>query len=101
MSATASGRAWDEASGVASDQPVRRFESAWRKSAPGRRPDPLAFVGEGESGVRLALLRSELGMRWESGERVGAERYRGLGLSDDAMVALVYEEFCLREDHGE
>ena len=95
------GRAWDEASGAASDDAVRKFETAWRSSRVNRRPDPLAFAGGGNEGVRLALLRADLTYRWEAGERAGAGRYRGLNLSDDAMVALAYEEYCLREDGGE
>ncbi|MDB5352246.1 MAG: serine/threonine protein kinase [Planctomycetota bacterium] len=100
-SASSTSHTWDDAASSASEEPVRRLEIAWRKSTPGRRPDPLSFVGEGESGVRLALLRADLGLRWDAGEREGAERYRDLDLGDDAMVALVYEEFCLSEDHGQ
>jgi len=44
-SSSAPGRAWDDASGVLSDEPVRRFETAWRRSPPAARP-----AGDGESG---------------------------------------------------
>ena len=97
LSATKS-RIWDEAT---SDDAVSRFEAAWRAAYPSRRPDPLAFATQGSAADRLALLRADLGLRWESGEKAEATRYRGLGLSDDAMVALAYEEFSLREEHGE
>ncbi len=94
-------RAWDEVSGMASDEPVRRFEAAWKASRPGHRPDPDDFVGDGPTSVRLAVFRADLGLRWEAGERTGVEVYRGRGLPEDAMIALAYEEFCLREDFGE
>ena len=99
--ATSDRRAWDEASGSLSDEPVRRFEAAWRASRPDRRPDPDNFSAEGSPGVRLALFRADLGLRWDAGERANVERYGDRGLPDDALIALAYEEFCLREDHGE
>src|SRR5262249_7504801 len=49
---------------------------------------------------RLALLRAELTLRWEAGEKVSAEWYRDRypDLESESLVALVYEEFCLREE---
>ncbi len=45
-------------------------------------------------------MRADLSLRWEAGEKVGARWYldRHADLSDDTIVALVYEEFCLLED---
>ena len=100
LSAT-SARVWDETGDASSNDAVGRFEAAWRAAPPGRRPDPLGFVAGGSAGERLALLRADLGLRWEAGEKAEADRYRGLDLSDDALVALAYEEFSLREEHGE
>jgi len=94
-------RAWDQVSGLASDEPVRRLEAAWKSSRPGHRPDPADFVGNASAGVRLAVYRADLGLRWDSGDRVGVEVYRGCSLTDDTLIALAYEEFCLREDCGE
>ena len=94
-------RAWDDVSGVASEEPVKRFEASWKASEPSQRPDPDSFAGDSEPGVRLALFRADLLLRWENGEQATVERYRDRGLPPDALIALAYEEFCLREDHGE
>ena len=54
-------------------------------------------------GARLALFRADMTLRWEAGEKVGAQwyldRYHDLG--EDTIVALIYEEFCLREEDQE
>ncbi len=106
MSLLSSGRTWDEASSPAAVRLARRFEDVWRSaSAPGRRPIPGDFLADdaGCPGARLALLRAEMGLRWEVGEKVSAswyrERYPDLG--EEALVALIYEEFCLREEDPE
>lgn len=41
-----------------------------------------------------------MGLRWENGEKVGAQWYfdRYTDLGEDTIVALVYEEFCLQEE---
>ena len=51
----------------------------------------------------LALLRTDMTLRWEAGEKVGAQWYldRHADLSEDTIVALAYEEFCLREEDEE
>src|SRR5262249_7628795 len=82
-----------------------RFESAWR-AAPGTRPDPIDFLptepGE-RPGPLLALLRTDLALRREVGQPVSVEWYRSRypALDDAAVVALIYEEDCLREEAGE
>jgi serine/threonine protein kinase/Tfp pilus assembly protein PilF len=134
MSASASGRTWEEASSPAAVRLARRFEAAWRNAADrgsgsssgsgtghthgfgsssargrerdGAHPDPDDFLPDDPQaypGARLALLRADLALRWETGERVGAEWYRRRypDLGDETLVALIYEEFCLREEHGE
>ncbi len=82
---------------------TQSYEADWRHSVPGRRPNPLNYLDGASPGEILALLRTDLGLRWESGEHLGVEWYRRHipDLSDDAFVALIYEEFCLREDHGQ
>ena len=109
MSVSASRRTWEEASSPAAVRLARAYEQAWRDSAERRRrPDPQEFLGSEEfsidgPGARLAVLRADLSLRWEAGEKVGARWYldRHLDLSEDTVVALVYEEFCLREEDGE
>ncbi len=106
MSLSASRRTWEEASSPAVVRLAREYERAWRDSSHrGRRPDPQTFLGAASAsidgpGARLALLRADMSLRWEAGERVGARWYleRDAGLSDDTIVALAYEEFCLLED---
>ncbi len=105
MSRSAPGRTWEEASAPAAVRLARRFEAAWRND-PGRRPDPDGFLPDDGlecPGARLALLRVDLALRREAGEAVGAEWYRRRypDLDDETLVALIYEEFCLREDDQE
>ncbi len=104
---TASGRIWDEATTPEALELARRFDAAWREPEPGRRPDPFDFLPEGAEpggpGLLLALLRSDLALRRLGGEPVRIEEYRDRhpGIRDEVMVALIYEEFCLREEAGE
>jgi serine/threonine protein kinase/Tfp pilus assembly protein PilF len=116
MSLSASGRTWEEASSPAAVRLARRYEAAWRDAVSGSsgqgpadstiHPDPEDFLPDDPSaypGARLALLRADLMLRWEQGERVGAEWYqkRYPDLGAETLVALIYEEFCLREEHEE
>ncbi len=106
MSLSTSGRTWEQASEPGALHLARRFEDAWRDTPHGApRPvlaDYLAEAAE-HAGCRLALLRADLNLRWESGEKVDAASYRDScgGLGDETFVALLYEEFCLREEAGE
>ena len=110
MSLSTSGRTWDEASSPAALGLARRFEAAWRQALADpsvRRPDLAAYLAEaaesGCPGARLALLRSDMGLRWEAGNRVGVSQYRVQfpDLCGETLVALIYEAFCLREEAGE
>ena len=105
MSPASSGRTWEEASSPTAVSLTRRFEAAWR-AANGRRPDPDHFLPpepHAHPAARLALLRADMNLRWQDGDRVGVESYlaRYPDLGDEALVALIYEEFCLREDADE
>lgn len=105
MSLAASGGTWEEASSPETIRLTRRFEAAWR-NAKGRRPDPDDFLPDEDDALpaaRLALLRADLALRWEAGERARVEGYRDryVNLDEDTLVALIYEEFCLREDASE
>jgi serine/threonine protein kinase len=99
-------KTWDGAASPGATGRVRRFEAAWNASRKGNRPDPRAFLPEEERdrpAVLLALLRSEIGLRWDDGERLTVEHYRDQfpELDADGLVGLIYEEFCLREEAGE
>src|SRR6478735_3478268 len=105
MNLTTSGRTWDEASSPAAIRLTRKFEDAWRTadgSGSDHLPEPGDFLDDsvGCPGARLALLRAEMSLRWERGEKVGADWYRMRypDLGEETFVALIYEEFCLREE---
>ncbi|WP_152052984.1 serine/threonine-protein kinase [Tautonia marina] len=103
--ATSSGRTWDDASSPAAARIVRRFEDDWRRSPPDARPDPRAYLPDDpteQPGAWLALLRADLGLRWDAGEAVRVEQYRARypDLDEQTLVALLYEEFCLFEETG-
>jgi tetratricopeptide (TPR) repeat protein len=110
MSVSSAGRrTWEEASSPTAVRLAREYEQAWRDSSHLRhRPDPQAFLQAAGTtvdgpGARLALLRADLSLRWESGEKLGAQWYldRYADLSEDTIVALIYEEYCLREEDQE
>ncbi len=105
-SITLVGTIWDEAAEAEALELARQFESAWKQSSPLRRPEPLEFLGS-ERSTRtawlLALLRVDLAHRRRLGEDLPVESYRDRYpiLQGDALVALVYEDFCLREEAGD
>ncbi len=109
MKLSVSRRTWEEASSPAAVRLARKYEQAWRDSDPdGRRPDLRAFLREAGAaveglGARLALLRTDMSLRWETGEKAGVQWYldRYADLGEDTLVALIYEEFCLREEDDE
>jgi eukaryotic-like serine/threonine-protein kinase len=109
MNVSAGRRTWEEAASPAAVHLAQKYELAWRDSDPaGRRPNLQLFLGQaGQSsdgpGARLALLRADMGLRWETGERVSAQWYldRYSDLGEDTIVALIYEEYCLREEVDE
>ncbi|HEY2156119.1 MAG TPA: serine/threonine-protein kinase, partial [Isosphaeraceae bacterium] len=99
-------RTWEGAASPRAGGWVRRFESAWKSSRRGARPEPRDFLPtepDERPAALLAILRAEIGLRWEGGERATVERYRGRypELGPDDVVALAYEEFCLREEAGD
>jgi eukaryotic-like serine/threonine-protein kinase len=109
MNLSASRRTWEEASSPAAVRLARKYEQEWRDSGPlGKRPDLREFLNRAGmavdgTGAQLAILRADMALRWDTGEKVGAqwylERYHDLG--EDTIVALVYEEFCLKEEDQE
>ncbi len=99
-------RTWDGAASPRANGCVRRFEAAWKTSRRGSRAEPREFLPDGPAdrpAALLAILRAEIGLRWDSGERATVERYRERypELGPDDLVALAYEEFCLREEAGD
>ncbi len=102
----ASTKTWEGAAAPGAAGRVRRFEAAWRDGHRGARPRPRDFLPEEPAdrpAVLFALLRAEIGLRWDDGDRATVESYRDLypELDADGLVALIYEEFCLREETGE
>ena len=105
MGSIARSGTWDEASSPAATRLARRFEEAWRGSTTRGRPDPGDFLPDPPDATPaawLALLRSDLNLRWDAGESVPVEAYRDRypGLDAETLVALCYEEFCRREEDG-
>jgi serine/threonine protein kinase/tetratricopeptide (TPR) repeat protein len=103
--ATSSGRTWDDASSPAAARLAHRFEDDWKRSPPHVRPDPASYLPDDPAerpGAWLALLRADLGLRWDAGEPVSVEQYRARypDLDEQTLVALLYEEFCLLEETG-
>jgi eukaryotic-like serine/threonine-protein kinase len=109
MNLSASRRTWEDASSPAAVRLAQQYEQAWHESEDlGQRPSLHDFLGEAGSalegpGARLAVLRADMSLRWESGEKVGVEWYleRYMDLGEDTVVALIYEEYCLREEEQE
>ncbi|WP_165226622.1 serine/threonine-protein kinase [Aquisphaera insulae] len=84
---------------------VRRFRDEWGASRSAR-PDLCAYLASvppDQREVRLALLRTDMSLRWRTPEHRPPEWYRTriADLDEDSLVTLMYEEFCLREDAGE
>src|SRR3954462_14965690 len=105
MGPTALGRTWDVASSPAVESLARRFEAAWRAS-PGSPPNPADFLGNEvaeRSGALLALLRIDIVERRRRRSDLRMEWYRDRfpELGTEGLVALLYEDFCLREEAGE
>ena len=79
MSLSTGRRTWEEASSPAVVRLAREYEQAWRDSDLRRyRPDPHEFLDAASAsvdgpGARLALLRADMSLRWESGQKVGAQ----------------------------
>ncbi|MBV8270274.1 MAG: hypothetical protein JO252_28445, partial [Planctomycetaceae bacterium] len=101
MSLSIAGRTWDDASSPAVARLVRRFEEAWSRGG-GRRPEPADFLpidSRERPAALLALLRADIALRWEAGDRVRVEWYRSNypALDVEGLVALLYEEYCLLE----
>jgi len=109
MNVAASGRTWEEASSPDALRLTRAYEEAWQRAElAGSRLDPAEFLSRlragGEvPGARLAILRTDLSLRWDAGDRVSALWYldRFPELGEDCLVALIYEEFCLLEEDGQ
>ncbi|WP_435017637.1 protein kinase domain-containing protein [Tundrisphaera sp. TA3] len=106
MGPTAPPRTWDESSSPAATRLARRYEAAWQASSRADRPDPAAFLADepdATAAAHLAVLRADLNLRWEADGPLRVEHYRDRdpGLDAETLVALIYEEFCLREDDGD
>jgi serine/threonine protein kinase/Tfp pilus assembly protein PilF len=104
MSPTTLGKTWELATSPAVARITSRFESAWQEQ-PGRPPEPRAFLPddpENQSGVLLAILRIDMAERRRARLIATLEWYREQypELGDEGLIALIYEEFCLREEEG-
>jgi serine/threonine protein kinase/Tfp pilus assembly protein PilF len=108
MNVSSSRRTWEEANSPAAVRLAQQYEQAWRDSNhPRHRPKLDEFLARSTAldvpAARLALFRADMSLKWEAGEKVAAGWYieRYAALSEDEIVALIYEEFCLREENQE
>ncbi len=106
MSLTKSGgRTWEAAAAPGPTQLAKKYESALMSG--GERSvhlrDYLPNPSNERAPAPLALLRVELAHRFDDdpGFRVEALRLEFPEVADDVLVALLYEELCLREELGE
>jgi eukaryotic-like serine/threonine-protein kinase len=105
MGLTSSSRIWNDASSPLVTRLARQYEDDWWNS-PGRRPEPRDYLPAAPDlrpAALLALQRIDLSLRWGAREQVPVEWYRDRfpELDGEALVALLYEEYCLREEAGE
>jgi serine/threonine protein kinase/tetratricopeptide (TPR) repeat protein len=96
---------WDDTTSPAIAFLLQRFEADWRSSS-GPRPDPAAYLPDDPLQRRdalLALLRADLLQRWRTRDPCRIEWYRDRypDLDSESLVALLYEEYSLREEAGE
>lgn len=106
MGTSSSGRTWEDAASPTALGLARRFETDWHEAPPGNlRPDISTYidVSDGSPGARLALLLADLTLCFGAGEPRDLREYRLRfpDLGEETLVALIYEEFCLREDAGQ
>ncbi len=99
------GRTWEAAESPELGRLAGRFETAWRSNPldPPRIEEFLPREPAQRSPALLALLRVELALRFETdpGFRVESLRSRHPEIEGETLTALVYEEYCLREERGE
>ena len=78
MNLSASRRTWEEASSPAAVRLARKYEQEWRDSDHwAKQPDLRKFLNAAGTavdgtGARLAVLRADMTLRWETGEKVGS-----------------------------
>ena len=109
MNLSAGRRTWEEAQSPAAVRLARSYEQEWRDAKiPGHKPDLRKFLEQAAlapdaPGIRLALFRADMTLRWDTGGRVDAQWYLDHfgGLDEDTAVALIYEEYCLKEEDQE
>jgi serine/threonine protein kinase/predicted Zn-dependent protease len=109
MSPSRPGRTWDEGSTASPEAEIallaQQYESDLRTSSvhPLDPRDYLPSDPEVRTPALLALLRVDLALRWQASDRVPVEWYRDRypELDHEALVNLIYEEYCLREESGE
>ena len=105
MSLTGSSPTWDDTTSPDVVRLAQQYESDLR-ARPARRPELRDYLPADPAlrpAALLALLRVDLAQRWQALERVPVEWYRDRypELDGEALVTLIYEEYCLREEAGE
>ena len=110
MNLSAGRRTWEEAASPAAVLLAQKYEQAWRDSDhAGKRPNLHVFLGAGRRSQRRPgrPAGAACGPTWRCDGRPARRSGRsGIStairdLGEDTIVALVYEEFCLREEDDE
>lgn len=99
------GQTWEAASAPGAVQAAKRYESALLAN-PSHPPDPYAFLPEPPEvrpAALLAILRVKLAHEFTAnhGFRVESLIDQYAEMNRDSLTALLYEEYCLREEAGE
>jgi serine/threonine protein kinase/Tfp pilus assembly protein PilF len=105
LTRSSTGEFWNDTTSPDIIRRAQEYESALRAS-PVRRPEPREYLPSDPAerpAALLALLRVDLAQRWQASQRVSIEWYRDRypELDGEALVTLIYEEYCLREEAGE
>jgi serine/threonine protein kinase len=87
------------------DRAVQLYEASIRSGGPRLAQYWTSPESDKTPSVLAALVKIDLRRRFEAGERPRALEYLRafpvLAEVDDRVISLVYEEFCLLEEHGE
>src|SRR5262245_56543305 len=105
MNVSHSPRIWDESTAPDIASLVQRYRMDWKASS-GSPPELSDYLPDDLTARRrslVALARADLILRRGTREQRPVEWYRDHfpELDDELLVALLYEDYCLREEAGE
>jgi serine/threonine protein kinase len=87
------------------DRAVRSLEGEWGHGEPVLERHWSHYQAGGAVSVLTALVKADLRCRYDRGQRPSVagylERFPELRAEKNRVLSLIYEEYCLREEHGE